>query len=519
MGSNTVEQKSNIRNGTKRLIFTLIAIVIQVAWIFSLYTWLNAKFEWIAVISSVVSVLLVLGIYCQQKTSSIKTPWIILILVFPLLGIFLYLLTGLSGSTHRMRTRFEQIDKQLFPKLHQDPAVMAALRAKDPRTANLAGYLTKFSQTPLFQNTDVVFYPEAPQGLEAQKAELRKAEKFIFMEYHAIEDAEAWAGIHEILVEKAKAGVEVRVFYDDMGSIGFINTDFVNRMEKDGIRCRVFNPMFPLLQVFLNNRDHRKITVVDGKVGFTGGYNLADEYFDLTHPFGQWKDTGVRLEGDAVKSLTAIFLEMWNASNENDKDDDNFDKYLIPYDYQAKEQGFVQPYCDSPLDGEHIGENVYMSLVEGASDYCWFSTPYLIITDEMEHAMGLAAKRGVDVRIITPGIPDKKLIYGVTRSYYGGLVKQGVRIFEFTPGFCHHKQCVADDRVAVCGTINLDYRSLYHHFENGCLMADCQAVLDMKADFENTFPKCREVTEDYRTGRNSILNLKDRILRLFAGLM
>ena len=269
------------------------------------------------------------------------------------------------------------------------------------------------------------------------------------------------------------------MFYDDMGSIGFINTDFIKKLEAVGIRCRVFNPFMPGLNVFLNNRDHRKITVIDGKVGFTGGYNLANEYFNLTHPYGQWKDTGIRLEGDAVRSLTVTFLEMWNAVNDKDENDTDFAQFLLEYPYKAHQTGFVQPYADSPLDGEKVGEEVYISMVNKA----------------------------------------EKLIYSVTRSFYHELVKDGVRIYEWTPGFCHAKMSVADDCMATCGTINLDYRSLYHHFENGCFMTDCDVVLDIRNDLQETMKECREVTDKYRTGRSAYLRLGQLLMRLFAGLL
>lgn len=327
-----------------------------------------------------------------------------------------------------------------------------------------------------------------------------------------------------MLEERVKAGVEVRVFYDDMGSIGFVNLSFARKLEAKGIACRVFNPLLPGLNMFLNNRDHRKITVIDGKVGYTGGYNLANEYFNYTHPYGEWKDTGIRLEGDAVASLTAAFLEMWEASGKTPAGVDVLDieaqkKYLVQHPYQAQQTGYIQPYADCPLDGIQVGEDVYISIVNKADRYCWFMTPYLIITDEMTHALSLAAKRGVDVRIITPGIPDKKLIYSITRSFYHNLVQDGVRIYEWTPGFCHAKMSVADDCMATCGTINLDYRSLYHHFENGCFMADCDAVLDIRRDMEQTFEQCREVTEKYKSGRSATLRLGQLFLRLFAELL
>ena len=382
--------------------------------------------------------------------------------------------------------------------------------------ANQSDYIWKYGHYPVYHNTDVAFYADASQGLEAQLAELKKAEHFIFMEYHAIEQAESFERILNVLKDRAAHGVEVRIFYDDVGSIGFINHDFRKRMEENDIACRVFNPIIPVLSVFMNNRDHRKITVIDGKVGFTGGYNLANEYFNITHPYGHWKDTGIRLEGDAVKSLTVMFLEMWNAVKKTDQD---YQKYLPETDYQAKQDGFIQPYADSPLDDEHVGESVYMNLIAHAKKVIYFTTPYLIITDEMTHALSLAARRGVDVRIITPGIPDKKLIYSITRSFYHNLVQDGVRIYEWTPGFCHAKMSVADDCMATCGTINLDYRSLYHHFENGCFMADCDAVLDIRRDMEQTLEQCREVTEKYKSGRSATLRLGQLFLRLFAELL
>lgn len=516
----TVEKRTSVRNGVGRLIFVGISIILQVIWLVTRVNELNEKYPWLYLGTHLLALILVLFIYGQHKTSAMKMPWILLIMVFPILGVALYLMIGLSGTTHRMRLRYEKVDRQLFVRINQCPETMKKLEEKDFSQANLARYIQRYAGYPVYENTDIEFYSDAADGLKAQKESMKKAEKFIFMEYHAIEDAESWQGIQEILVQKVKEGVEVRLFYDDMGSIGFINTDFVKRMEKLGIQCRVFNPMIPLLNVFLNNRDHRKITVIDGKVGFTGGYNLANEYFNLTHPYGHWKDTGIKLTGEAVKSLTVMFLEMWNAVKDSDKDDTDVNKYFPEFEKEKKNMTcFVQPYADSPMDQEQTGENVYMNIIENAKHYVYFMTPYLIITDEMNHAFGLAAKRGVDVRIITPGIPDKKLVYKVTRSYYAGLARNGVRIYEYTPGFCHAKQCVSDNSISTCGTINLDYRSLYHHFENGCVIYDEKTALNVRNDFEKTFLQCREVTDKYRSGRSAILRIWQCFLRLFAELL
>ena len=515
----TVEGKTNTKNGIRRFFFVGISIFLELLLLFGILFRFSENAEWIAIGTRILAALLVLGIYGQLTTPSIKMPWIILIMALPMLGAVLYFLIGLSGSTRKMRRRYEEIDAVLLPQLPADQSIRQELQKKSPYLSTLAGYLENAAGYPLYRNTDVQYYSEASEGLEAQLRDLAEAREFIFMEYHAIEDAESFHRIERILTRKAGEGVEVRLFYDDMGSIGFINTDFVKRMEAKGIRCRVFNPLIPVLNLFLNNRDHRKITVIDGKVGYTGGYNLANEYFNVTHPYGYWKDTGIRLEGDAVRSLTVTFLEMWNAVRENDLDDTGFGKYLKKYDYAAAGNGFVQPFADSPMDREQVGENVYAAFASGASDYVYYVTPYLIITEEMIFTLSMAARRGVDVRIITPGIPDKKLIYAVTRSYYSALVRSGVRIFEYTPGFCHCKMAVVDGRAAVCGTINLDYRSLYHHFENGCVIYDDPVVGEIRRDFDDMMAQSREVTEKYRTGRSSVLRIWQLILRLFAPLM
>ena len=519
LSSSTFEGKKKTENGTKRLIFTAVSILLEIVFLLFLFTKVSEYATIIDWVTRIVAIFLVLGLYSMDKTSSMKMPWIILMLAFPILGVSLYLLVGLNGSTKKMRVRYEEIDKKLLPYLPDNRQILEWMKKENPQAGAIASYLTNYSCYPVYQNTDVTYYDEAIKGLDAQLEDLSKAEKFIFMEYHAIEDEEAWQRIQTVLEDRVKAGVEVRIFYDDMGSIWFVNMDFATKLKSLGIKCRVFNPILPGLNMFLNNRDHRKITVIDGKVAYTGGYNLANEYFNITHPYGIWKDTGIRMEGDAVKSMTVAFLEMWNAAGNVKSKELVPEKYVINYAYQAQQRGYVQPYADSPLDGEQVGEEVYISMANKAEKYCWFITPYLIITDEMTHALTLAAKRGVDVRIITPGIPDKKMVYSVTRSFYHNLVKHGVRIYEWTPGFCHAKMSVADDKMATCGTINLDYRSLYHHFENGCFLADCDAVLEIRDDLIRTMGESREVTEQYKEGRSAGLRLGQLILRLFAELL
>lgn len=510
------EQKSNVKNSVGRLVFAILSILLQIGWIFFLVIRLNRYSSIITLFSSLLALTLALRIYGKHENAAFKMSWIIVLLAFPVLGLCIYILFGHKGMMAKIRKRFESLDDALFPLIPQEEKVMKQLEETDYGVANQCRYMLQYGRFPVYHNTDVEFYPLAEDGLEAQLAELEKAEKFIFMEYHAIEEAQSFARLRDVLARKAAEGVEVRLLYDDVGSIGFIDKSFIKRMEALGIQCVDFNPVIPVLNIFMNNRDHRKITVIDGRVGFTGGYNLADEYFNITHPYGHWKDTGVKLTGDAVKSLTVLFLEMWNAMKQTDKE---FTAYLPDFSYQAKEQCYVQPYADSPLDEEAMGENVYLNLIKHAKHKLYVATPYLIISDEMNRELGLAAKRGVDVRVITPGIPDKKLIYKVTRSYYGGLARQGVRIYEYTPGFPHEKQVLCDDECATVGTINFDYRSLYHHFENGVFLYQCKAIEDIARDFEETFTKCNEVTEHYKSGRSAVVRGTQCLLRLFAPLL
>ena len=515
----TVERKYEVRNSFLRITLAFLSVLLQTLWLLLYFTFLNARYPWINALTTVFGVTLALTVYMQRRPSSIKMSWIIVMLAMPVFGVFFYLWNSLGYAAINMKRRYARIDREIHEYLPENEDILSALEETDRGLANQARYITKFSHYPVWTNTDVVYHADTTDALEDLKAELRKAEVFIFMEYYAIEDSRAFAGIHEILKAKAAEGVLVRIFYDDLGSVGFINPVFQKKMEEDGIECRIFNPVIPLINLFMNNRDHRKITVIDGRVAFTGGYNLADEYFHMTEPYGYWKDSGVKLTGDAVRSMTVTFFENWYALRKNGGEKGG-EEDLPESTYEAKEQGFVQPYADQPMDRELVGENVYMNIITGAREYCWFVTPYLIITDEMASALALAARRGVDVRIIIPRIPDKKVIFRVTKSFCPRLVQAGVKIYEYTPGFSHAKMCIADGEIAVCGTINLDYRSLYHHFENGVVLYRMSAVGEIYRDFEKMFEESRESSADYRRSRRRpSLRFRDTMLRLVSPLL
>ena len=502
-------------NSILRCVFVALSLLFQVGWLLLLILKLNEYSGWISLITSVLALLLVLRLYSKHTTSAMKTPWIMLILVFPVMGLSLYLMIVMFGDLGSDGRRLKKIQEQLQTFLPQPQSGQQKLEQQEAVVANQFRYLWKYTGNPVYADTATEYYCNAVDAFEALKADLEKARHFIFMEYFIVSDTSSFREIQEILVRKAKQGVQVRLMYDDIGSVGYVNLSFAKKLNEQGIRCRVFNPAVPILNVFLNHRDHRKITVIDGVVGFTGGFNLADEYFDRAHPFGKWKDTGIRLEGSAVASLTASFLEIWNS---HAREPEDCSQYFV-HQSTGKADGLVQPFGDNPLAQERVAENVYLNLINSAQKSLYMITPYLIITDEMNRALGLAARRGVDVRIVTPGIPDKKTVYAMTRSYYSGLVSQGVRIFEYSPGFCHAKQCLCDGILASIGTSNLDYRSLYLHFENDVLLYDCKAVRQMAADFEELFPQCREVTTQYQTGRGRFLRIWQCILRLFAPMM
>ena len=498
-------------NSLLRLGLVALAIGFQVGWLLLQILRLNQYSTWIAIVSSILSMILVVKIYSRHTNSAMKMPWIMLIMAFPLLGMSLYLMFELLRDPG-LSKRIKNLRQLRKAHLHQNSQILERM---DPEEAGHCRYLSECCDWPVYDGTKVKYYPEAVEAFEDLKEELKNARDFIFMEYFIVEDGSSFREIEAILVEKVRQGVEVRLLYDDVGSVGYVNMFFAKRLNDEGIHCYPTNPALPILNLAMNNRDHRKITVIDGKVGFTGGYNLADEYFGRLEKFGKWKDTGLRLEGAAVRSLTVAFLEMWELQCRKRED---WARYLDGA-HEAENEGYVQPFGDNPLGNERVAEDVYLNLINRADKTLYFITPYLIITDELSRALGLAARRGVDVRIITPGIPDKKTVYAVTRSYYAGLARQGVRMFEYSPGFCHAKMCICDGEIATVGTSNLDYRSLYHHFENNVLLVRCPAVADIQADFDDVLPQCREVTKQYASGRGAMLRTWQCILRLFAPLM
>ncbi len=517
------ENRRKRRNSVNRCFFAAVCVILQVALVLAFAFRLTEFYAYFQLAASALALIFVMRVYTRDSNSAYKILWIIILLVMPVFGICLFGLFGRKGINGSIVRHFSKIHSNLSEYMPDNHDVLQQLKDEDRSLGNQAHYLQNVVGYPIYQNTKIEYFGDTVKALESMKSAMREAKHFIFMEYHAIEDSVAWHGIEDILAQKAAEGLEVRIIYDDMGSLIFIDRSFIRHLEKLGIKCVDFNPLGPILNTFVNNRDHRKITVIDGVVGFTGGFNLADEYFNLTHPYGVWKDSGIRLEGDAVRSLTITFLEMWAATHRENsnrsvqRDSKQHSPAQLPVFSEG--DGYVIPYADNPLDRESTGENVYLNIIKNAKNYVYIATPYLICSDEMQRELTLAARRGVDVRIITPGIPDKRIIYRLTRSYYAPLLERGVRIFEYTPGFMHAKQFVADDEVAVVGTINIDFRSLYLHFENACWFCHSKAVIDVRDDFEGMFSECKEVSGNYPRSRSLTLRALESILRLFSPLL
>ncbi len=451
---------------------TVLLLLVQVVWLALQFNRLAAYASWINGFGMLLSVLMCLVLVRQDSTvPEFKLSWVILFILMPVPGGLLYLMWGDKRPAYRLRRRMERAVELAEPQRcalaePQAREALDALKAGDDRLAHTAAYL-ETRGFPLFAGTESTYYPLGDDWLPDLLAALERAERFIFLEFFIIGEGEMWGAVHDILRRKAAAGVDVRVIYDDAGCVTGLPYRYWKRLEAEGIRAVSFNPFVPMVNLVMNNRDHRKIVVVDGDVAFTGGANLADEYINRKDRFGHWKDSAVRLQGAAAWGFTSMFLEFWAAN----RPDETIDwPAYAPRTVQPGDGGFAQPFCDSPVDREDVAKNVYLELINQARRSLRICTPYLILDNDLLTALKLAARRGVDLRIYVPGIPDKKTIYQLSRSYFAPLIEAGVRIFTYTPGFLHAKTWLCDDRVGAVGTVNLDYRSLYLHFECGTLL-------------------------------------------------
>ena len=466
--------------------------------------------------SAILSAAMVLTVINGRHDPSARVTWLIIVMCSPVFGSLLYFYVRSDVGHRQLRKRIRDLILATRELLPQDPEVTASFERMDPGAAGLARYLRRTDRFALCANTDATYFPSGETMFARLLTELEQAEEFIFLEYFIVEEGKMWGQILEILARKAAQGVDVRVMYDGFCEFVLLPRDYPQLLKELGIACRVFSPVTPFVSTHYNYRDHRKIAVIDGHTAFTGGVNLADEYINEKPRFGHWKDTGLMVKGDAARGFTLMFLQMWGIE---DKIVD-FSRFLNrPMPPVEENGGFVIPYWDCPLDQRKVAQQVYMDILNRAKHYVHIMTPYLILDGEMENALRFAAERGVDVRLILPGIPDKKLPYALAKTHYAGLLDSGVRIYEYTPGFVHAKSFVCDDKEAVVGTINLDYRSLYHHFECAAYLYGGDCVADIEADFRVTETMCRRVTRESIRAEKLSTRLMGCILKIIAPLM
>ena len=478
----------------KRGIVVIIGLLLQLLISVSIYMFFIDHVAIINILFGIFSFLLTLALIKNSKNYSYTLPIIIILILFPIAGFVFYIVFEKNKNRSKTLKNIKQSEHDNQKYLVQDKDI-----EKEFDDISRIKYISDFTGYPVTRNNDIDYYPLGEDAFKVMLEELEKAEKFIFFEYFIVAHGKMWGSILDILKEKAAKGVDVRVMYDDMGCISTLNKNYPQELEKMGIKCVAFNRLNPIAGVIMNNRDHRKILVIDGKVAFSGGINIADEYININSKYGHWKDNAIRISGDGVWNYTVMFLTMWNAFRKDDKD---FKKFKYDFSSKPNNSGFVAPYGETPLDEEVTGEDVYLNIINQANQYVYIFTPYLIIDTDMINALNLAVKRGVDVRIVIPGIPDKKLVYTLSESYVEPLVKGGVKVYKYTPGFVHSKVFVSDNKVATVGTINMDYRSLYLHFECGCYIENMDHVIsDIKEDIMKTIEKSHKVTKEEASPR------------------
>jgi cardiolipin synthase len=497
----------------------LLAAVTEVVLLFLLIRFLDSRAAWIEGVMRILAIFIAVFAASNSRHLSFDVMWIILVLIFPVAGTALYLFLGTSLVSSRTTKALVRSTKDAEQYYIQNEDVFTRACSEFPEKAGTFHYISRRAGFPIYPDRHYDYYPFGEKGYPVMLEELKNAKEFIFLEYFIIEEGDMWDGIHEILKQKADEGLDVRVMYDDAGSMNTLSFHYAKQLEAEGIKAVPFNRINPVISTIMNHRDHRKIMVIDGVTAFSGGVNLADEYINRKKRFGVWKDNMIRVRGEAVWSFTVMFLTHWNALR---KEGDDFTVFRRNIDAGASEpvppQGYVAPYGETPLDDQIVAQDIYINIINSAEKYCWIMTPYLIIDNEMVNALVLAAGRGVDVRIITPGIPDKKTVFDITRSFYKPLTEGGVKIGEYTPGFVHAKVFVSDDVCATVGTVNLDYRSLYLHFENGTYLCGSRAVENIRNDYEETWDACKVI----EPGMNKVGFIKAffvTCLKLFASQM
>jgi cardiolipin synthase len=524
MDNHSIKFSEKLSKGfINRSLIIVILLVLQVLLLGVSFVLLAQYIHYIYLINLVISLFVVVYIVNRKECPEFKIAWLAFMCLLPIFGMLYYQFIELNPKQKRIVAK---IQKTLGDSAH---LLVAQQNAEDrvmscaPAYTGLLHFLRKQGPYPVYDNSEVQYFDQGEKAFEAVKSALRSAKSYIFMEYFVVSPGRLLDEVIEILREKAAEGVEIRLMYDGLCHAKTLSYSFPKLMREYGVKVNIFEPFSPFLSSDQNYRDHRKITVVDGEVAFTGGFNLADEYVNFTHPFGHWKDVAVQITGEAVRTYTVLFLQNWQLGDEMDpKDWETYFPQLsetMTKPQESCDKGFVAPYADSPNVSNEIGITAYMGILDQAKDYVWIMTPYLVPDNEILKVITFATGRGVDVRIIIPHIPDKKIPFAIARSFYPELLKAGVKVYEYTPGFVHAKVFISDDRVATVGSYNLDYRSFYLNYEVGSLLIDCPAVKEIHDDFKKTLSECQEMAlYDYRE-LSWGSRISGRVLRLFGPLL
>ncbi len=506
----------NQASGITRAITVGIAVILQVVTMVLLVLYLRQLSVWVYYAIEMFSVILIFALV--NDSESYKQFWVIIVLLLPMFGFFLYFMWGRRRSNSKTNRHIREVEQRMLDSLKQDEddELLAHFQSIHPNKVQISRYLAR-EGFPMYNNTTVKYYGLGEQMKEAMLEDIRHAKSYIFMEYFIIKDGVFWQDVYELLKEKVKEGVEVWLLLDDFGCILINTRQFREEVRAAGIQLAEFAPIHKdINRLSFNYRNHQKITIIDGNIGYTGGINLADEYINEVERFGHWKDTAVRLEGAGVYSLTCFFLEMWQIAENTEE----LDYALYKPTVRIESESMVQPFADGPANNpKNTAESAYTHMINKARDYIYITTPYLVLDQKMADDLCRAAESGVDVRIITPHKYDKWYVYMVTVSNYGRLMEKGVRVYEYEPGFIHAKNVVVDDEIAVCGTVNIDYRSFYLHYEDAVLMSKTPAVMEIKQDFFDTLESCKEIQYAEWMHRPLRQRFVQSVLRLFSPLL
>ncbi len=498
-----------------RILMASIAIFLQIFIIAVVMFFFASYAVWFLGGYALFSLLVVVRILNENENPAFKLSWMVIVLIFPILGLTFYLIVQFQIGARLIGKRLRLLRYETLPYLVQDNKIKEEIKILDRNVYNYTTYMKNVANYPMYKNTNIKYFPLGELMYEDLLIELKKAKKYIFLEYFIIANGKMWDSILEILKEKIRDGIEVRVMYDGTCSFSTLPVYYTHELREFGIKAKQYAPIKPIISTHYNYRDHRKILIIDGLIAYTGGINLADEYINEIDRHGHWKDTAVKLSGQAVDSFVTMFLEMWNIK---EKDKENYSNYFGIHK-KTINSGYVLPFGSSPLEDKQIGEFTYMEILNTAKEYVHIITPYFIVDNEMMTSLINAALKGIDVKLIVPCNSDNETVALLGRTYFKELLEAGVKIYEYLPGFTHAKQFVSDGEKAVVGTINMDYRSLYLHFECAVFMYKHKVVNDVERDFQETLKKCREVTVRDLKSYCIVKRFMGRVMRLFAPLM